>query len=160
MELIVADSSPLILMARIGQLGLLPKIARRVIIPRAVWDEVAGARPDAPGSRAVLLAEWLEVRTVRTGLVPEFARLVGRGEAEALGLAMMEPDATLLLDDARARKLAARHALPRIGTLGLLARARQAGLISALRPLVDQLRAEGMWIEPRIVDAILSGVGE
>ena len=49
-EIIIADSSPLIGLARIGQLGLRPKLARRIGVPRAVWAEVTSARTDAPGA--------------------------------------------------------------------------------------------------------------
>lgn len=43
-ELIIADSSPLIGLARIGQLGLLPKLAKRIVVPAAVHAEVTAAR--------------------------------------------------------------------------------------------------------------------
>jgi uncharacterized protein len=86
--------------------------------------------------------------------------LVGQGEAEALVLAGSERDAVLLLDDARARKIADRLGLPRMGTLGLLAKAKQAGLIPAVRPLAVQLQAHGLWVEPRIVEAVLKAVDE
>ena len=52
-ELIIADSSPLIGLARIEQLGLLPQLARRIGVPRAVWAEVTSARMDAPGASEV-----------------------------------------------------------------------------------------------------------
>ena len=39
-QTIVGDSSPLISLALIGQLDLLPKLYRRVLIPPAVWNEV------------------------------------------------------------------------------------------------------------------------
>lgn len=37
---IIADSSPLIALAIIGELELLPRLYQRVVIPPAVWDEV------------------------------------------------------------------------------------------------------------------------
>jgi hypothetical protein len=39
-KIIIADSSPLIGLARINQLELLPQLSNRIIIPPAVWDEV------------------------------------------------------------------------------------------------------------------------
>ena len=50
---VCADSSPLIGLARIEQLGLLPQLARRIGVPRAVWAEVTSARMDAPGASEV-----------------------------------------------------------------------------------------------------------
>jgi predicted nucleic acid-binding protein len=71
-ELIIADSSPLIGLARIGQLGLLPKLAKRVIAPAAVHAEVTLARANAPGAAEVAAQAWIEVqaadgRTIRIG---------------------------------------------------------------------------------------------
>jgi len=60
-EIIIADSSPLIGLARIGQLGLLPQLARRIMVPRAVWAEVTGARTDSPGASEVAAQTWIEV---------------------------------------------------------------------------------------------------
>jgi predicted nucleic acid-binding protein len=37
---VVSNASPLINLARIGQLSLLPRIFSRVLIPEAVWQEV------------------------------------------------------------------------------------------------------------------------
>lgn len=48
-EIIIADSSALILLARIGQLGLLRALAGRVVVPQAVWMEVTEARADRGG---------------------------------------------------------------------------------------------------------------
>lgn len=37
---VIADSSPLIALAIIDQLDLLPGLFRRVVIPPAVWEEI------------------------------------------------------------------------------------------------------------------------
>jgi predicted nucleic acid-binding protein len=66
-EIIVADSSPLIGLARIGRLGLLPQLGRRIIVPRAVWAEVTGARTDAPGTSEVAAQPWIEVMKLPFG---------------------------------------------------------------------------------------------
>lgn len=160
MEIIIADSSALILLARIGRLELTRALAARVVVPQAVWTEVTVARADAPGARTVADATWIEVRVVAAPAVQPLLSLVGQGEAEALVLAGSERDAVLLLDNARARKIADRLGLPRMGTLGLLAKAKQAGLIPAVRPLAVQLQAHGLWVEPRIVEAVLKAVDE
>lgn len=49
-SLIVADSSPLIGLARIGQLHLLERSAQKVLVPPAVWDEITAQGRGAPGA--------------------------------------------------------------------------------------------------------------
>lgn len=48
----------------------------------------------------------------------------------------------------------------RIGTVGLLRRARQAGLIDLLRPQLEALQANGIYIRQELIDAALAEVGE
>lgn len=159
-EIIIADSSPLIGLARIGQLGLLPQLARRILVPRAVWAEVIGARTDAPGASEVAAQTWIEVVEADQQAVAPLAILVGRGEAEAIALAQREPSAVLLLDDLRARKLAERLGLRRMGTVALLGLAKREGLIPALKPALDALVASGIFIRQELITAALTEVGE
>ena len=49
---IVADSSPLIFLAIIEQLELLPQLYQQVLLPPAVWDEVT-VQGVLPGAQAV-----------------------------------------------------------------------------------------------------------
>lgn len=159
-EIIIADSSPLIGLARIGQLVLLPKLASRIIVPTAVWQEVTQAKADAPGAQEVAAQNWIEVRPADPVAVAPLLILVGRGEAEAIALAQRESSAVLLLDDLRARKLAARLNLSRMGTVALLGRAKSAGLIPALRPLLEALVASGTHIRQELIAAALREAGE
>lgn len=158
--IIVADSSPLIGLARIGQLELLPQLCRRVVVPPAVWEEVTIHGRVAPGAHAVSQAAWLEIQAPNPVLVEPMAILVDRGEAEALALARQMDGSLLLVDDARARRVAERLNVRRIGTLGILRRAKQSGLIDRLRPQVEALLANGIYIRQELIDVILREVGE
>ena len=157
---IVADSSPLIGLARIGQLEILHKLASRVVTPPAVQDEVTLHRREAPGAAAIRQATWIEVEAPDHLEVEPLAILLDRGEAEAIALARRLPSATLLLDDARARRVAERLGLRRIGTVGLLRRAKKAGLIPAIKPHLDALMANGIYIHRTLIDAVLKDQGE
>ncbi|HEV7925138.1 MAG TPA: DUF3368 domain-containing protein [Verrucomicrobiae bacterium] len=159
-EAIIADSSPLIGLARIGQLDLLPLLARRVIVPPAVWNEVVDPALAAPGARDVAGCKWVEIVAPDATAVAPLLILLGVGEAEAIALAQRETSAVLLLDDLRARKIAARLNLRRMGTIALLGRAKRAGLVDKLRPLLDGLRDSGIHIRPELIEAALKEVGE
>ena len=159
-ELIIADSSPLIGLARTGQLGLLPKLAKRIVVPAAVHAEVTVARADAPGAAEVAAQAWIEVQEADPVVVAPLLILVGRGEAEAIALAQRESAAILLVDDLRARKLAQRLGLRRMGTVALLGRAKRERLIPRLKPALDALLAHGIFIRRELIDAALEEAGE
>ena len=159
-EIIIADSSPLIGLARIGQLGLRPKLARRIGVPRAVWTEVTSARTDAPGASEVAAQTWIEVLEADWQVVAPLLIMVGQGEAEAIALAQRESSSILLLDDLRARKLADRLGLRRMGTVALLGQAKREGMIPKLKPVLDALVANEIYIRPELIAAAFQEVGE
>jgi predicted nucleic acid-binding protein len=157
---VVADSSPLISLAIIEQLTLLPQLYRRILVPPAVWHEVTVQGVDLPGAQAVRQSSWLEIEIPQALILEPLSILVDRGEAEAIALAQSIPDSTVLLDDAQARRVAERLGICRIGTLGILRRAKKAGLIAEVKVYVEQLRTNGIYIKPNLVDAVLKDVGE
>mgnify|MGYP006275923655 CR=1 FL=1 len=159
-SVIVADSSPLISLAIIEQLELLPQLYPRILAPPAVWDEVTVQGAGLPGSLAVGQVTWLEIKAPGASGVESLSILVDRGEAEAIALAKEIPESAVLLDDAQARRVAERLQIRRIGTLGILRRAKKAGLISEVKSYIEQLQANGIYIRPSLAILILQDVGE
>lgn len=80
---------------------------------------------------------------------------VDRGEASALSLAAEFDDVLLLLDDLKARKLAAKLMFKTTGTLGIINKAKQLDIIPKVKPLIDKLLSTNFRISQTIVDEIL-----
>ncbi len=84
---VVSNASPLINLARIGQLSLLPRIFERILIPEAVWQEVVVDGDDQPGAKELLQADWVERAEVSNRqLVRSLRQELDPGEAEAIAL--------------------------------------------------------------------------
>ena len=89
----VADSGPLISLAKLDHLRLLPVLYERVVMPRAVYDEVVtiGLRRGYPDARIadVFLRRMKWRPEAAVDVLPELGSDVrlGRGEREALTLA-------------------------------------------------------------------------
>jgi len=64
------------------------------------------------------------------------------------------------MDDLRARKLAEHLRLRRMGTVALLGAARREGLIPKLKPALEALVANGIFIRSELIAAALKEVGE
>ncbi|MEL6131274.1 MAG: DUF3368 domain-containing protein [Cyanobacteria bacterium J06633_23] len=157
---IVADSSPLISLAIIEQLDLLPQLYQEVLVPPAVWHEVTVQGMGLPGSKAVSQLSWLRIQAPDPVILEPLSILVDRGEAEAIALAQSIPSSTVLLDDAQARRVAERFGIRRIGTLGILRRAKKSGFISVIKPSIEKLCANGIYIQAKLIEVILEDVGE
>lgn len=103
-QTIVGDSGPLIALALINQLELLPKLYQRVIIPKTVWDEVTVQGAGLPGALEISRITWMNIQHADPQSLLSLEILVDRGEAEAIALAMVNPGSTVLLDDAQAEE--------------------------------------------------------
>ena len=77
-----------------------------------------------------------------------------RGESEAIVLFRKSAAHLLLIDERRGRAYYEREGVPVTGTIGILRRARERGLIPAVAPLLDELRAQGFRITTGLVEQI------
>jgi predicted nucleic acid-binding protein len=80
---------------------------------------------------------------------------LGRGESDAISLALEHPISTLLLDDRAARKIATALGLPLIGTVGILEKAAEMGLID-LGDAFERLKATDFRFPPHVLDQIVA----
>ena len=116
--IVVSDATPLNVLARIALIEFLPRLYGRVVIPSAVRDELT--RPSTPKDVrdwAASAPAWLEVKDPA---VRDQGGLAGRGERQAIALAVELGADRLLVDDGKARRQAANAGIRTIGTLGLL----------------------------------------
>lgn len=152
----VADASPLILLAKVEQIGLL---GPSILVPRAVLDEVLAGPPEDP-ARALALAGAFD--SCPSVSVPDPIREwgLGAGESEVLALALQRAT-TAVLDDAQGRRCARALGVPAIGTLGLVVRAARAGQVPRAAPVLRDLRAAGLWLDDGLVtDVLRRALGE
>ena len=149
----VADSSCLIALEQIELLWILPRLYHRVVVPRGVRDEV---RPTIP-----VIPPWARVTAVEAAPPPpDRIAVFGRGGREVVAAALaLRPD-VVILDDRDARRWAAELGLPLKGTVAILIDAKASGLLPALIPALDHLRATGFFLSQRLYVAALTAAGK
>ena len=159
-ETAVADASPLIYLARTQSLHLLQLAAPEVFIPRAVALEIEARGPADPAARALSITPWL--RQVETPRIPNEILVwdLGAGESAVLAWALAHPDSIAVLDDLGGRRCAETLGIRLRGTLGLVLRARRRNLIAEARPVLEALRAAGMYLSDKTIDTALAEIGE
>jgi uncharacterized protein len=157
-SLIVADTGPLLALARIEQLGLLSALFQQVLLTPTVLAECE-ARPDRGEGRAIrdaLATGCFEVQAPRDSL-PVLG--IGPGETSALALAL-ERGAGVLMDDKAGRAVARRLGVAVIGSVGVLVLAKRKGLLPRVRPLLEALVDGGYFLAADIVKEALRLAGE
>jgi hypothetical protein len=88
----IADSGPLICLARINQLELLPRLFAKILVPPEVWNEITVRGKDHPGAQQVRQGTWLTLQAPDPQLVKPLSIFVDAGEAEAIALAQTTAD--------------------------------------------------------------------
>lgn len=131
----IFDSSTLILTAKIELLGLfLDDIGMEVAIPRAVEEECCGGKKtlDALMIQKAVEESRIRVRSVKNRklvlkLEADFS--MGRGESEAIALALQERAQLVGVDDKHGINACKLTGVPFTTAIAILLRSRQKGLI-------------------------------
>lgn len=153
MAAVVADTSPLIALHQIGHLSVLKSLFVEVQIPPAVAREATRSLPELPS--------WITTRKLTQPIGSEVLRAsLGRGESEALALALEVKAEVVIVDDRPARRLALGLGLPVVGTMGILLRAKRTDFIPSVRPLLEKLLDVGFRLSPAIREKVLTDAGE
>jgi predicted nucleic acid-binding protein len=155
----VVNASPLILFSRIARLDLIERLAPAILIPNAVIEEVcAGQHKDRTAATALEWAGRYRVEDIAVVTSVEHWDL-GLGECQVIAHCI-GGSSWAVLDDRAARRCAAAHNVPVIGTLGIVLRLKETRLIERARPLVSELVAAEMFLDDDFVDGVLASVRE
>ena len=147
--LVVADSSPLVVLSVIEQIDILPRLFGEVIIPPEVSAELQQSdRPQAVHDLLRTHPTWLHVR-VPTSIEP--IPSLHPGELAAIALAQELKADLLLVDELRAHRAAADRHLAFTGTIGVLELAADRGLLD-LQDAFARVKKTDFWISPDLLD--------
>jgi len=142
--IIVADSAPLIFLAKINQLPLLTDLFKaEIVVPVVVRNEILG--PEVPPDEERLLTGFLSgCQVVALRKPTRFAQALSYADNCILTLAVKERANMVLSDDRLLRKTAVIEGLRVIGTIGILIRATKVSLLTAKKSveLLDELVEE------------------
>ncbi len=161
--IVVSDTTPLIRLASIGRLELLQEIFGEVYIPQAVYDEtVTHGRKEGMAKQAVANASWIHVVEVkdRLAVVEVLLDEMDLGEVETIILAKEMNADWVLMDERKGRRKLDQLDIPKVGTIGILLKAKQLGLIPKLKSEIENLQRSGFSISQMIVDELLNSADE
>jgi predicted nucleic acid-binding protein len=160
--IVVANTTPLIGLASIQRFDLLRQLFGEVYIAQAVYDEAVVAGREAGGAkREVSTATWIKTVSVKDRLAVELLLdEMDLGEAETIVLACEIGADWVLMDEKKGRRKLTQLGLKEIGTVGILLKAKQVGLLSAIRPELEQLRQQSFSISQAVIDAVLRQANE
>ena len=153
---VAINTSPLISLSIIEKLDILPMLFEEVYIPAAVYHEAVVLGNGKYGSTDIENAVWLKVEAISNmDLRDSIALSLDRGEAEVITLAKEIGIDIIIIDEYMGRRFAKMLGLNVVGTLGILLRAKEMGLIQQIKPLMDLLIKHRRHIDRKLYEKIL-----
>jgi predicted nucleic acid-binding protein len=152
--IVVADTTPLNYLVLIDQIELLVVLYKTVLIPQEVHRELQ--RPKTPPTVRAWAArppEWCEVPACSSTPDAALSEL-DPGEREAIQLALEAGVGTLLMDESEGRREAVRRHLQVTGTVAVLEKAAQRGLVD-FRAALEDLDRTSFRLSPKIRDEFI-----
>ncbi|HEV3074045.1 MAG TPA: DUF3368 domain-containing protein, partial [Thermoanaerobaculia bacterium] len=144
---VICNAGPLIALAGIAQLPLLRALYPRVLVPQPVMEEIMRSGARRAGSTEIGSAKWLEVVPSPTEPDALLTAELGTGESAVLRVAARLRAPLVLIDERRARRIAAQvYGLRVRGTAGALVEAKRAGLVLTVRPLLEAMVHHGYFL--------------
>ena len=130
---VVANSTPLIALSKIGLFELLKDYFSEILIPKEVYEEVVIRGGKLYGAKEVSNSEWIKTIEVNNRIAV---------------------DALLIIDDRDGRGMASSLGIMVTGTVGLLKYAAENGRID-LRNSMEELMASGFRLSKSEYDKII-----
>jgi hypothetical protein len=151
---IVADTGPIIGLAKIGRISLLKKLATEVLIPPIVHKELYGKIGSESDQIDQALSDFVhvvELGSLDLNIDKPLTNL-GEGEKQCIFLAStLKKEALLLIDDRAGRQAADNLKISKIGLVGILLLAKKRGLIDNVGSLLEELRTAGYWLSDQVI---------
>jgi len=148
-DLVIADTSCLIVLQKIGRLGVLKEIFEKIMITKEIAEEFGDKLP-----------EWITVTNVGNEVRKRILRFdLDKDEASAIALGLENEGALILIDERKGRKVAVDLGLRIMGTLGVLIKAKETGHILSLTDEIKKLQKVEFRMSKKLVDEVLQKYG-
>jgi len=149
-EVVIVDTSCLILLSKIDAFEILRALYKKVLTTHQVRDEYNQPLPD-----------FIQiVKPSDSSLQQALGQILGKGESSVIALGFEVPKCLLIIDDRKAKRVAKSLDFSVTGTLGMLVKGKQAGVISRIKPLLDKLPQTDFRISDAVIAKILEIAGE
>ena len=160
--IVVSNTTPLVALAKLNRVNLLFDLFTEIIVAQAVYNETMKAGRKIGGAKeAVQAATWIKKVNARDLLAIDLLLdELDRGEAETIVLAREIKADWVLMDEKKGRRKLDQLQIPYVGTAGLLLWAKKEGLLSEIRPELEQLRQRGFSLSQPVMHMILKQAGE
>ena len=152
MKIVIADTGALISLGLVGKIEFIEKIFGDFYIADAVWEELCRYE-NSDFNDSIL--QGLQKHVVSIKSANYLSVVMDYGESESVILYKEMQADYLLIDDSKARTIAETLEIRCIGSIGLLIKAKQEGLIDALKPVFTYWLQNGRYFSRNLLNKVL-----
>lgn len=156
---VIANNTPLVSLWALNKLYLLRDLYGQVLIPLAVHEEFLAVSTTSR-QQALHNAPWIIPTSLQRPERSYTNTSLDDGETAVLALAKETNARLVIIDERLGREHARRMGLPITGTSGVLLLAKEDGLIKSVKPLIDQLQDNGLYLGEYLIRRTLELAGE
>ena len=156
--IVFSNTTPIIALSSIRQLDLLPQLFGEIHLVVEVIEECeVGGAIAVPNLRRL---DW--IKPVQSTPIEYSSVLLelDKGEKHTLDMAGKYKANWVLIDEKIGRNIAEYLGLRVTGTLGVLLKAKQQGLITSFLESVHAMQAQGIFYHQSLVEKLAMGIGE
>jgi predicted nucleic acid-binding protein len=148
--IIVSDTSCLILLDKLGRIGLLKSLFQNLSVTQIVADEFEKELP-----------EFIKIENPKDIKYQKILEsFLDPGEASAIALALEKEECLLIIDELKGRREARQLELKYTGTLGILITAKEKGLIKSVSKVIQEIRDTDFRIDEKLINEVKKRCGE
>ena len=160
--IIVSNTTPLIAFSSLQKFDLLNKLFGKLYIAEAVYHEATIANKEKDNLACeIAQADWIQTVKVKDRLaVDVLLDELDLGEAETIVLAKEINADWVLMDEKKGRRKLTQLGLAKIGTVGLLVKAKEIGLLAEIKPEIKALTETSFNLSNSVINTILQQANE
>lgn len=156
--MIVSNTTPFIALCSIGELEIYPKLFGSIHVAKAVADECRVGGPVVVPDLEKL--DWVKVHKVSLSAPTSRLWMLDAGERDTIELALALNAERVVIDEKIGRNIAELMGLSVVGTLGVLAKAKERRLIDSFTDAAQRMREAGIRFHPNLISRIAAQIGE
>jgi len=154
---IVINTGPILaLTAALGDLNILEKLYKQVIVSYEVCQEILAGGTNGFAVKEFQQAKWLDIHNKPLDILPHLFNSLDLGEASVIQLALNEDILNVCIDEDVGRRIARLNNLTVTGSVGVLIRARNEGFSFSMREAIQKMKQQGVWLSDRVIEFALS----
>ena len=159
MHKIISNTTPILSLLKIDKLYFLKELYGIVTVPNAVYQEIEKGKEKLYYQDLAML-NWIQIENINNTDSRIYFFDLDDGEAEVIILAKEQKADLVIMDEILGRRYAKQLEFNITGTIGILLKAKENGLVKSVGELLIELTEKGTWLSTKLISKAIELANE